>query len=138
MSQIDIQAAATQAARKSKSILGRQVERQAAAMGSTLTQTARDLEQISAQLSESATISLAADLADRAAGYVGSAGRYLENGNADQFIDDLERLSRSRPWVVAASAAAVGFVAARIVKSSSARRFAHTSYALPTDIAAGT
>ncbi len=124
MSQIDIQAAAKRAAQESKNLLARQLDRQAAAMGSNLSQTARDLEQISARLNERGTISIAADLADRAALYVDRAGRYLQDGNSDRFIGDVEAFSRERPWAVAASAVVLGFVAARIVKSSSARRFA--------------
>jgi hypothetical protein len=123
MSQRDIQAAVQRAAQQSKSILGRQVDRQAATMGSNLSQTARDLEQISAHLSQRGGISLAAELADRAAMYIDRAGRYLQDGNSDQFVGDVESFTRERPWVVAASTAVLGFIAARIVKSSSARRF---------------
>jgi hypothetical protein len=65
MSQIDIQGAAKRAAQQSKSILGRQVERRAAAMGSNLSQTARDLEHISAHLRQGGTISIATELAER-------------------------------------------------------------------------
>jgi ElaB/YqjD/DUF883 family membrane-anchored ribosome-binding protein len=126
MNQTDIPAAAKRAAEKSKNLLAQQVDRQATALGASLSQTARDLEAIGQQLSQSGTIASAADLADRAAGYVDRAGRYLQNGNTDRFIEDVETFSRERPWAVAASAAALGFVAARIVKSSSARRFAET------------
>lgn len=128
MNQTDIQDAAKRAAKTSKNLLAQQVDRQSTAFGTSLSQTARDLEQIGRQLSQSGTIASAAELAERAASYVDRAGRYLQDGNTDRFIDDVEAFSRDRPWAVAASAAAVGFVAARIVKSSSARRFAETAY----------
>jgi hypothetical protein len=128
MNQSDIVNAATQAAQKSKTFVGRQVDRQATALGATLTQTAHDLEQIGNNLRSSGTIGSAAQVADWAAGYVARAGTYLSSGDTDRFIADVETLSRERPWTIAASAAALGFMAARVVKSSSARRLRAPDY----------
>ncbi len=128
MNQTTLTNAANTAAEKSKNILVTQVDRQAHALGSTVTQTARDLEQIGDQLRQSGTIASAAQLADWAAKYVATAGTYLENGSVDRFIADLEAFSRDRPWAVAASTAVVGFVASRIVKSSSAKRLNTSGY----------
>jgi ElaB/YqjD/DUF883 family membrane-anchored ribosome-binding protein len=127
MNQTDIVHAATQAAQTSKTLLGRQVDRQAASIGSTLTQTARDLQQVGSNLRANGTIASAADVADWAASYVSRAAQYLTNGTSETFIVDLETFARERPWTVAASAAAVGFVAARVVKSSSIWRFSEAS-----------
>ena len=124
MNQSDLVNAAAQAANTSKNVLGRQVDRQARALGSTLMQTARDLEQVGAHLRSSGTIPSAAEVADWAARYVDRAGAYLSAGDADRFVGDLERLGREQPWAIAASAAALGFIGARIVKSSGARRYA--------------
>jgi hypothetical protein len=131
MNQTDLQDAAKRAAQTSKNLVAQQVDRQATALGASLLQTARDLEQIGQQLSQSGTIASAAELADQAARYVDRAGRYLQDGNTDRFLGDIESFSRERPWAVAASAAVLGFVAARIVKSSSARRFAQAAYGPP-------
>jgi len=128
MSQIDFQTAAKRVAQQSKSYLSRQVERQAATVGTNLSQTARELEKMSVQLNGRGTPNIAADLADRAAIIVDRAGRYLQEGTSDRFIGDVESFSRERPWSVAASAAVVGFVAARLVKSSSARRYQEADY----------
>lgn len=133
MNQTDLVNAATQAANTSKNLIGQQVERQAKALGSTLTQTARDLEQVGTHLRSSGTIPRAAEFADWAAGYADRAGTYLSGGNADRFVGDLERLGREQPWAIAASAAALGFIGARIVKSSGARRYAADAYHAPTD-----
>ena len=88
----------------------------------SVTQTARDLEQVGNQLRQSGTIGGAAQLADWAAGYVQTAGSYLEHGDTAAFIADLESFSRQRPWAVVASAAALGFAAARSSKARALRR----------------
>jgi hypothetical protein len=128
MNQSDIANAAAQAARKSKSLVGRQVDRRATALGATLTQTARELEAVGDNLRSNGTSGAAAQLADWAAGYAQRAGTYLANGDTDRFIADAEALSRGRPWTIAASAAALGFMAARMVKASSARRLREPDY----------
>ncbi len=122
MNQSTLGNAANTAARKSKNLLVQQIDRQANALGKTVEQTAHDLEHIGSQLRESGTIGGAAQLADWAARYVSTAATYLQQGNTDRFIADLETLGRERPWAITATAAAAGFIAARVIKSSSARR----------------
>jgi hypothetical protein len=129
MNQTDIVSSAAHAVEASKSLVGQQIDKQSTVLGNTLSQTARDLERISADLRSSGTIASAASVADWAAGYVDRAARYLANGDSDRFLSDLETLGRERPWAIAASAAALGFIAARVVKSSGARRYHATSYA---------
>jgi hypothetical protein len=138
MNQSDIVNAATQAARQSQNILARQADRQAASAGAALTRTAGDLKGVGANLRESGGIGAAADVMDWAADYVARAGRYLSDGNSERFIVDAEAFARERPWTVAASLAALGFAAARVVKASSARRFAGTGYGLAPDDAEST
>jgi len=123
MNTTDMRDAAVQAVAQSKNIVARQIDRQAATLGTTLSQTARDLEQIGTHLAQNGAVASAGELAQRASMYVDRAADYLQTGNTDDFIADLETLARERPWAVAASTAVLGFVAARIVKSSSARRF---------------
>ncbi len=128
MNQTTITNAASAAAEKSKNIIVAQIDKQAHVLGTTVTQTARDLEQVGNQLRQSGTIGSAAQLADWAAGYVQTAGAYLENGDTAAFISDLEGFSRQRPWAVAASAAVLGFAAARVIKSASVRRSKSSDY----------
>jgi ElaB/YqjD/DUF883 family membrane-anchored ribosome-binding protein len=128
MNQTDIANVAAQAAQKSKTIVGREVERQAASLGKTLSQTARDLQQVGNNLRSNGTVGSAAQVADWAAGYVDRAGTYLSNGNSDRFIADIETTARERPWTIVTTAAALGFLAARVVKSSSVRRYAGSGY----------
>jgi hypothetical protein len=63
----------------------------------------------------------AAQLSDRAAETVERVGSYLADRDADTLIRDVEDFARRQPWVVALGGLAVGFVAARLVKASSAR-----------------
>jgi ElaB/YqjD/DUF883 family membrane-anchored ribosome-binding protein len=49
--------------------------------------------------------------------------QYLSSSSSSQILDDLERLGRTRPWVAIAGGLAAGFVAARLLKASSSRRF---------------
>ena len=49
--------------------------------------------------------------------------RYLSTSSSSQILDDLERLGRSRPWLAIGGGLAAGFLTARLLKSSSRRRF---------------
>lgn len=114
--------AANRVVATSTSFIARQVDSRARSLGDRFSQTARDLEAIADQLRQSDTISSAAQVATWAARYISSAGTYLTNGNTDRFITDFETVGRERPWTITASAAVLGFAAARVLKSSSARR----------------
>lgn len=50
-------------------------------------------------------------------------GGYLRSADADRILHDVERFARRRPWLTAASGAAIGFVASRFLKASSERRY---------------
>ena len=64
-----------------------------------------------------------ARMADRAAEQVERAGTYLRDNDADTLLGDVERMGREQPWAVAAAAFALGVVAARALKASSAKRY---------------
>jgi ElaB/YqjD/DUF883 family membrane-anchored ribosome-binding protein len=64
-----------------------------------------------------------ADAARRAADGVERLGRYLRDGNADVFLNDLEQFGRKRPWISGGVGMAVGFAASRFLKASSDRRY---------------
>ena len=50
-------------------------------------------------------------------------GQYLQAADAERILADVESFARRRPWLTAGAAAAVGFVASRLVKASSERRY---------------
>ncbi len=66
-----------------------------------------------------------ARVAERAADQVERAGAYLRDNDADALLGDVERVGREQPWAVAAAAFALGIVAARALKASSAKRYSH-------------
>jgi ElaB/YqjD/DUF883 family membrane-anchored ribosome-binding protein len=51
------------------------------------------------------------------------AGGYLERARGEEMLRDAERFVRDRPWVVTSAVAAAGFVASRVFKASSERRY---------------
>ena len=56
-------------------------------------------------------------------------GTYLQSSNADKILNDIEGFARRRPWLTAGAAAVAGFVASRVVKASSDRRYGGTGSA---------
>ena len=50
-------------------------------------------------------------------------GNYLQSADADRILRDAETFARRRPWLTAGAAAVAGFVASRLVKASSDRRY---------------
>ena len=56
-------------------------------------------------------------------------GTYLQSSNADKILNDIEGFARRRPWLTAGAAAFAGFVASRVVKASSDRRYESTGSA---------
>jgi ElaB/YqjD/DUF883 family membrane-anchored ribosome-binding protein len=55
------------------------------------------------------------------------AGNYLEQARGEEMLRDAERFVRTRPWVVAGTAAAVGFALSRILRASSEQRYDRSS-----------
>lgn len=51
------------------------------------------------------------------------AGAYLERARGDEMLRDAERFVRARPWLVTSAAAAAGFVASRVFKTSAEGRY---------------
>ena len=60
---------------------------------------------------------------DRIAEQAEQLGSYLQSADADRILRDVESFARRRPWLTAGAAAAAGFVASRLVKASSDRRY---------------
>jgi ElaB/YqjD/DUF883 family membrane-anchored ribosome-binding protein len=55
------------------------------------------------------------------------AGGYLEQARGEEMLRDAERFVRTRPWIVAGAAAAVGFAFSRILRASSEQRYDRSS-----------
>jgi ElaB/YqjD/DUF883 family membrane-anchored ribosome-binding protein len=66
--------------------------------------------------------------ADQVADRADRVGRYLTQADADRMLGDIERFARRQPWLAVVGGAALGFLASRFVKASSANRYGE-SYA---------
>jgi hypothetical protein len=64
-----------------------------------------------------------AKVADQAAQRIEAAGAYLRDADSERLLGDVERFGRERPWAIAAAGVAIGIVAARALKASSAKRY---------------
>jgi ElaB/YqjD/DUF883 family membrane-anchored ribosome-binding protein len=62
-----------------------------------------------------------ARLADQVADRAERVGRYLTESDGERILRDLEQFARRRPWLVAVTGAAAGFLASRFVKASATR-----------------
>lgn len=98
-----------------------QIGRQARSLADVLRRSGRDLQ---SQGTDDAGIErVTSGVADR----LEQAGGYLEEAKGEELLRDAEQFVRSRPWLVAGAAAAVGFVASRVFKASSERRYESSS-----------
>lgn len=60
---------------------------------------------------------------DKIAEQAEQLGRYLQSADADRILGDVESFARRRPWLTTGAAAVAGFMASRLVKASSDRRY---------------
>jgi ElaB/YqjD/DUF883 family membrane-anchored ribosome-binding protein len=64
-----------------------------------------------------------ADVARQTANRVDRLGKYLREGDADAFLNDVEQFARRRPWAAGGIGAVLGLAASRFLKASSGRRY---------------
>lgn len=113
---------AQQAAGQAKGRIAEQVDQRSTQAGEQVKGTASDIRSVAEGLREQGKdgpARLAEQLAQRAEG----VGDYLVGKDGDGILHDVEDYARSNPWVVVAGGAALGFVASRLLKASSARRY---------------
>ena len=102
-------------------MLTRQLDERSTQAGQQLSSVSDSLSRFGSQLRDEGEASQAT-MAEGAAERIGRLSSYLEEGNGDRFLRDLEDMTRRRPWAVAAGAFAVGLVASRFLKASAERR----------------
>jgi ElaB/YqjD/DUF883 family membrane-anchored ribosome-binding protein len=90
--------------------------------GEQVSTTADAIRRVGEQLREDGNHGVA-KYADQVAERVERLGNYLSQSNADRVLHDVESFARRQPWLVALGGAAVGFLASRFVKASSATRY---------------
>jgi hypothetical protein len=104
-----------QARTQVKTQLSSQKEKAAESLGSV----AEAIRQTGSQLREQDQPMPVGQYADRAADMVDQVAAYLRNQEIDQMVGQVEDLARRQPAVFLGTAFAIGFMAARFLKSSS-------------------
>jgi hypothetical protein len=99
-----------------------QVDQRSTQAGDKVNQHAGDLRDVALQLREQGKDG-PARIADQVAERAERAGTWMKDSDADRILGDVEDFARSNPWAVAAGGLALGFVASRVLKASSSRRY---------------
>jgi hypothetical protein len=99
-----------------------QVAQRSTQAGEQVGQQASDLRAVARQLREQGKDG-PARVADQIAERAERAGSWMKESDADRILGDVEDFARSNPWAVAAGGLALGFVASRVLKASSSRRY---------------
>jgi hypothetical protein len=103
-----------------------QVDQRSTQVGEQVGRHASDLRDVAQQLREEGKDG-PAKIADEVADRVDGAGSWMRDSDAERILGDVEDFARSNPWAVAAGGLALGFVASRVLKASSSRRYEHRS-----------
>jgi len=104
-----------------------QLDTRSSRAGQQVTATAAAIRRVGQQLrseGNDGTANYADQVADRAE----RLGNYLAHGDADRLLRDVENFARRQPLLTALSGTALGFLASRFLKASSASRY-RQSYA---------
>lgn len=99
-----------------------QIDQRSTQAGEQVHQHAGDLRDVASQLREQGKDG-PARVADQVAERAERAGSWMKDSDADRILADIEDAARSNPWAVAAGGLALGFVASRVLKASSSRRY---------------
>jgi len=111
-----------QATGQARDRMREQVDQRSTQAGEQVNQHASDLRDVAEQLREQGKEG-PAKIAHQAADRVERAGSWLKESDADRILGDVEDFARSNPWAVAAGGLALGFMASRVLKASSSRRY---------------
>jgi ElaB/YqjD/DUF883 family membrane-anchored ribosome-binding protein len=117
-----VQEKASEAKAKTRERLKEQIDTRSSDVGQQMTSTASALRQAAQQLRQKEGDQQARIL-DQVADRVDRFGRYLTETDGNRLLNDVERIARNRPWLVAGGGTVLGFLAARFTKASSSRRF---------------
>ena len=99
-----------------------QVDQRSTQAGEQVHHHASDLRDVAQQLRAQGKDG-PARIADQVAERAERAGSWMKDSDGDRILGDVEDFARSNPWAVAAGGLALGFVASRVLKASSSRRY---------------
>jgi hypothetical protein len=113
---------AQQATGEAKSQLRNQVDQRSTQAGERVSGFASDARSVGETLREQGK-EQPAKLAEQAADRAERFGDYLKRSDGDRILGDLEDFGRRQPWPVIAGGVALGLLASRFLKASSANRY---------------
>jgi glucan phosphorylase len=116
------QQTAQRAATEGRNRVRQQIDQRSTDAGERLRSTGSDLRSVGEELRKQGK-EQPARMADQVAERVERAGGYLRESDADRVLRDVEDFGRRQPLAMLAGGLALGFLASRFLKASSARRF---------------
>jgi hypothetical protein len=125
-----IQEKASEAKARTRDQIRQQIDTRSSETGEQMTTTAAALRQTAQQLRTDQR-EPQAKILEQVATRAERLGRYLSETNGDQMLRDVERIARSRPYLVAGAGTVLGFLAARFTKASSSRRYEENGSSTP-------
>ena len=117
-----VQEAASGASEQARTRVADVVTQRSTDAGQQVDKTAQALRKTSADLSGPPAKAL-----ETVAGRVEGLGSYLQRADGDQILHDVENLARRQPNAVIFGGLALGFIASRLLKASSSKRYQSSS-----------
>jgi hypothetical protein len=124
MTEVREQAAdqARRATGKAREQIRAQVDERSTQAGQQVSRQADDVRTVGEELRNQGKDG-PARIADQVAERTERVGTWLRESDGDRILSDVEDFGRRNPWAVAAGGVAIGFVASRLLKASSSRRY---------------
>ncbi len=110
------------AAEQTRSRVSQQLGQRSTQAGERLGSTASDVRSVAEELRRQGK-DAPASMVEQAAAQADRVADYLKAASGERIMRDAEDFARGRPWAVAAGGLALGFVASRLLKASSSRRY---------------
>ena len=113
---------AGQAADQARNKVREQVDERSTQLGERIGSNAGDARSVADELRKQGKDG-PARLADQAADRAEKVGNWLTEADGDRILRDVEDFGRRNPWAAAVGGLAIGFMASRLLKASSSRRY---------------
>ena len=117
---------AQEAAGQAQNQVKKQLDQRSTQLGEQIGSTAGDLRSVAEEL-RNRDKQQPAKVADQAADKAEQIADYLKTSDGQTILRDVESFGRKQPWAVVAGGIALGFLASRFLKSSSANRYRSSS-----------
>jgi ElaB/YqjD/DUF883 family membrane-anchored ribosome-binding protein len=124
MTEVREQAAdqARRAGDKAREQIRTQVDQRSTQVGEQVSRQGGDMRAVGEELRNQGKDG-PARVADQVAERTERIGTWLKESDGDRILREVEDFGRRNPWAIAAGGAAIGFMASRMLKASSSRRY---------------